>query len=153
MWGPSQEKAFTDIKNELSQSTVLTLYDPAVDTTLSADASSFGLRAVLLQKTGPNSEWKLVAYASYSMSKTECWYTQIKKLSPGLLKNSPLTLGKRFATETDHNPLVPLLSTKKPNDLPPRILPFHPQMMRFDYSISHIPRIQLHTPMYCLECL
>ena len=49
IWGPSQEQAFEQVKRELSQPTVLALYDPTAETTLAADASSFGLRAVLLQ--------------------------------------------------------------------------------------------------------
>lgn len=68
LWGPSQEEAFSLVKAELSKPTTLTLYDTAKDVKISADASSFGLGAVLLQND--NSVWRLVAYASRSMSNT-----------------------------------------------------------------------------------
>ena len=149
VWGPSQEEAVTKIKRELSRPTVLALYDPAADTILSADASSYGLGAVLLQKTNSASEWKPVAYASRSMSDTERRYAQIEKEALALTwaaeKFSTYLLGKRFAIETDHKPLVPLLSTKRLDDLPPRILRFRLRMTRFDYTISHVPGITLHT--------
>ena len=69
IWGPSQEQAFARVKEELSQPTVLTLYDPEKEYKISANASTCGLGAVLLQKTDSN--WKPVAYASRSMSETE----------------------------------------------------------------------------------
>ena len=44
---------------------------------ISADASSFGLGAVLLQKV--KGQWKPVAYASRAMTETEQRYAQIEK--------------------------------------------------------------------------
>ena len=76
-WGPSQENAFTSLKDKLSKLTTSTLYNPTANLKLSADTSSYGIGAVLLQET--NNEWQPVAYASCTMSETERHYTQIEK--------------------------------------------------------------------------
>ena len=72
LWGSEQENAFTRVKEELVKPTTLTLFNPEAEAKVSADVSSFGLGAVLLQQKG--GEWKPVAYASRSMSPTERRY-------------------------------------------------------------------------------
>ena len=62
VWGESQQHAFQEIKQELSSAPVLALYDPNLDTVVSADASSFRLGAVLMQKQ-PDASWRPVVYA------------------------------------------------------------------------------------------
>ena len=85
------------------------------ETVLSADASSNGLGAVLLQKF--EAEWRPVIFASRSMSETETRYAQIEKEALAITwacdKFSVYILGKQFTVETDHKPLVPLLSSKQ----------------------------------------
>ena len=76
-WGPSQQRAFDLVKDELSKTPVLALYDPNRETTVSADASSYGLGAVLRQRT--NGTLRPVAYASRAMTPTEQRYSQIEK--------------------------------------------------------------------------
>ena len=76
-WGQAQEAAFVQVKEELCKPTVLAFYSSSTPTKLSADASSHGLGAVLLQKV--EGEWKPIAYASRSMSETEKRYAQIEK--------------------------------------------------------------------------
>ena len=111
VWGPDQERLFAEIKQELTKPTVLVLYNPQAETKVSADASSFGLGAVLLQLD--EQMWKLVAYASRALSDTERQHAQIEK--EGLAttwaceKFSTYILGRSFVVESDHKPLVPLL--------------------------------------------
>ena len=69
LWGPNQTQAFAAIKETLSKETTLALYDPNRETKISADASSYGLGAVLLQK---EDNWRPVVFASRSMSEIEC---------------------------------------------------------------------------------
>ena len=69
MWGPAQEEAFNAIKAELANPATLALYDPATPTKISADASAYGLGAVLLQQHADL--WQPVAFASRSMTETE----------------------------------------------------------------------------------
>ena len=93
------------------------------DSKISADASSYGLGAVLLQKH--NGEWKPIAFASRSLTDTERRYAQIEKealvLTWACEKFSEYVLGKPIQLETDHKPLVPLLGKKSLDSLPPRV--------------------------------
>lgn len=147
VWGPAQEQAFAQVKEELVKPTILALYDPKAKTTISADASSFGLRAVLLQEK--EGSWKPVAYASRSMSDTERRYAQIEKEALAVTwsceKFSDYVLGCTFSIETDHKPLVPLLNTKCLNTLPPPVLRFRLRLARFDYTVSHVPGKLMYT--------
>lgn len=147
MWGPHQEQAFSQVKAELTQPTVLTLYDPRASIKVSADASSYGLGAVLLQQT--NDSWRPVAYASRSLTETERRYAQIEKEALAVTwaceKFTDYLLGCKFQIETDHKPLVPLLTTKHLDNLPPRVLRFRLRLAKFDYSVQHVPGKLLYT--------
>ena len=50
-----------------------------------------------------------------------------------------------ISVETDHKPLVPLLSTKHLDSLPPRVLQFRLRLDWFDYTIHHVPGKELYT--------
>ena len=114
-WGPQQDQAFAKVKEELAKPTVLALYDPAAETKISADASSYGLGAVLMQKE--DTQWKPVAYASRSMSETKRRYAQIEKEGLAVTwaceKFASYILGKRISIETDHKPLLPLAGNQR----------------------------------------
>lgn len=147
LWGPAQEQAFNQIKEELIKPSILTLYDPTAKTKVSADASSFGLGAVLLQEQ--DGSWKPVAYVSRAMSKTEQRYAQIEKEALAVTwaceKFVDYVLGCSITIETDHKPLVPLLNTKCLNMLPPCVLHFRLRLSRFEYTVFHVPGKLLYT--------
>ena len=125
-WGPAQEESFSRIKEEFVKPTVLTHYNPQADTKVSADASSFGLGAVLMQKKGEH--WIPVVYASRSL--TDRNYAQIEKEALAATweceKFAMYILGRQFTIESDHKPL---LNEKHLDALPPRILRFRNLIM------------------------
>ena len=147
-WGVPQEQAFFALKEALSSSEVLSLYDAESDTTVSADASSYGLGAVLRQKQ-PNGDIRPVAYISRALTETEQKYAQIEKEALAVTwaaeRFQDYLLGKHFTFETDHKPLVPLLSTKNLDEMPIRVQRFRLRLMRFSYSIYHVPGAELCT--------
>ena len=63
----------------------------------------------------------------------------------GLQKIYSLYSRKTITLETDHKPLVPLLSHKGLDSLLPRILRFHLRLMKYHYEIKHVPGKFLHT--------
>ena len=141
-WEQPQREAFASIKNLLSTAPVLALYDPNAKTIVSADASSHGIGAVLLQKQS-NEDTKPIAYISRSLSPTEERYAQIKKEALAFTwaceHLSDYLIGIKFHIQTDHKPLVPLFSMKYLEDLPIRVQRFRLRMMRFDFTIAHVP--------------
>ena len=147
-WEASQESAFTAVKQELATPTVLRLYDPNAETKISADASSYGLRAVLLQRNDSADSWKPVAYFSRTLTEPERHYAQIEKEALATTwaceKFVDYILGKRIWIETDHKPLVPLFSKKNLDQMLPRVLRFRLRLNRFDFSIHHTPGKDLH---------
>ncbi len=77
LWGTDQDRAFQQVKEKLSRPTVLAHYNPEADLKLSADASSYGLGAVLFQRE--LEFWKPVVYASRSMSETDVTTRKLKR--------------------------------------------------------------------------
>ena len=63
VWNPSHEAAFHKVKSEITKPAILCHYDPVADTTISANASSYGLGAAQLQKDHEGN-WRPVAFAS-----------------------------------------------------------------------------------------
>ena len=110
VWGPAQVESFRKVKEELTKPTVLALYNPNAKTKIRADASAYGLGAVLLQYH-EEEDWKPIAYASTSMTETEKRYSQIEKEALALVwaceKFGAYVIGKHIQIETDHNHWCP----------------------------------------------
>ena len=73
VWEAPQRKEFKEITNILTTEPVLSLYDPKLQTKISADSSSYGLGACLLQ-INEKGKTSRVSYASRTLTATERRY-------------------------------------------------------------------------------
>lgn len=140
-WGEAQAKAFKDLKEDLTSTPVLALYNANKPLKVSADTSSYGLGAVLLQRE--SEDWRPVAYALRSLTPVEQRYAQVEKEALGLTwackRFRDFLIGQYFEMETDHKLLLSLLGAQELDTLPPRIQRFRMRLMRYAYTISHVP--------------
>lgn len=145
-WGSAQKSSFSKIKQLLQKSPCLEYFDPTKRIIISADASSFGIGACLIQ-VNEQGHKKLVCYASRLLSKTEQRYAQIEREGLALTwaceKFSEYVSGIKILLETDHKPLVQVLQTKPIDELTPRLQRFRLRLMRYDYEIYYVPGKEL----------
>jgi len=108
----------------MASTPTLVLYSLHRKTMLSADSSSFGLGAALLQLV--DGVWKPVAFASRYLSSAEQQYAQIKKKALAICwaceKCHYFLAGRQFTVETDHKPLLSILDEKELAKLPVRVI-------------------------------
>lgn len=148
VWGCDQEKSLNDLKELICSAKCMAMYDATLPTVLSADASSFGLGAVLFQaqKTGHR---RPIAFASRSLTNTERRYFQIEKEALALTwaaeRFDEYIRGLNVVFETDHKPLVSLLGQMAIDDMPPRIQRFRMRLMRYLFSVQYVPGKSLIT--------
>ena len=148
LWGPSQEEAFQSLKVALSSREVLAMYNTSYRTVVSVDASSYGVGAVLRQEQ-PNKKLEPVAYISRALTPTEQRYAQVEKEALAVTwaceRFQDYLIGLHFEIQTDHKPLVSLLGSKNLDDMPIRIQRFRMRLMRYHYSVFHVPGKALNT--------
>lgn len=109
-WGSEQEKSFQWLKALATNAPTLKFYDVKKPFTLSVDASSEGMGAVLLQDERP------IAYGSRTLTDCQRWYAQIEKellaIVYGCEKFHQYVYGRDIQVESDHKPLESIF--KKP---------------------------------------
>ncbi|XP_070167571.1 uncharacterized protein [Polyergus mexicanus] len=131
------EKAFKSVLKVLTSSPCLPIFDPNRRTVASADASSYGIGAVLRQED-ETGVLRPIAYASRTLTDTERWYAQIEKEILALIwaceRLHDFVYGNFFYLKTDHRPLVPLLMTKNLDELSPRLQRMRMRLMHYDFE-------------------
>lgn len=143
-WTKTHDKCFQEVKNLLTSESVLHPFDTKLPTTLTCDASPFGVGAVLSQ-TSKDGRELTIAFASRTLTTTERNYAQIDKealaLISGVKKFHHFLYGKKFKLVTDHKPLLGLFMPNKPTPdiISPRMLRWSVILNAYDFSLEHKP--------------
>ena len=83
-WTSECAKAFQAAKEQIISASVLTHYDPTLPITLAADASAYGVGAVISHVLSDNT----VAFASHTLTTNEQNYAQLEKEALALILGS-----------------------------------------------------------------
>ena len=116
-WGNEQEQAFQQLKEVCTKTPVLAYADYEKPFRLNTDASELDLESVLYQRQ-QDGTFRVIAYASRSLSKTEKKYSAHKLEFLALKwvvmeRFSEYLYGGEFEVYTDNNPLTYVLTTAK----------------------------------------
>ena len=120
-WSQASQSSFDACKKALMSSTVLAHYDVNLPIKVAADASAYGIGAVLSHMNPDGSE-RPVAFASRTLTSSERNYSQLEKEALSLIfavkRFHQYLYGRRFTLLTDHKPLMTILGPKQ--GIPPR---------------------------------
>jgi hypothetical protein len=120
---------------------VLKYYDVNTEITVSVDASSEGLGAVLLQGG------QLVVYASRSLNQAERNYAHIEKemlaIVYGCSKFHQYVYGNTTTVETDHKPLESLFK-KSLSKAPQRVQIMMLKVQQYDLTVKYTPGKEMY---------
>ena len=137
-WGESEEESFQTLKQKLCDAPVLSYFDKTCHTQVSADASPYGLAAVLVQKQ--NGQNRIIAYASRTSSQIERKYSQTEKEALALVWSCErfhvYLYGANFDLLTDHKALEFIFPPRsKPSA---RIERWMLRLQPYRYKVIHI---------------
>lgn len=115
-WTTACEASFKEAKDQITSAGVLTHYNPKLPISLAADASAYGVGAVISHMFPDGSE-RPIAFASRTLTSSERNYAQLEKealsLVFGVKKFHRYLYGRQFTLITDHKPLTAILGPKR----------------------------------------
>jgi hypothetical protein len=145
IWRPEVHGvAFEKLKTILSSAPALAYFDPKAEVTVQADASQYGLGAVILCNGRP------VEYASRALTSTEAnAYAQIEKELLAVVfameRFHFMVYGRKVTCVTDHKPLLTICK-KSLASAPKRLQRMLLRLQKYDFDLIYTPGSQLVIP-------
>ena len=146
-WLTMHEEAFRGLKQVLQSDLALVHYDPTKKLIVAADASSYGIGAVLLHEI-PNGDkkptLKPIIHAARAFTAAEKNYPQIQRealaLTFALQKFHRYVYGRKFELQTDHQPLLAIFGNKKgiPVHTASRLQRYALILLAYDFNIRYV---------------
>ena len=114
VFGSEQKQSFAKLKQHLTEAETLGYFDVSAKTRVIAEASPYGIGAVLVQLQ--NNEQRVITYASRSLTQVERRYSQTEREALALVwaceKFHAYIYGLDFELVTDHKQLEAIFSPK-----------------------------------------
>ena len=140
-WEELHNEAYCKLKALITSAPVLKYYDVTKPVTLQVDASKSGLGAALLQ------DGHIVASGSKALDSTQSNYAVIEKellaICFGCVKLHDYVYGKHITVQTDHKPLVAILS-KPLHTLSARMQRMRMQLQNYDITAVYRPGKEMY---------
>ena len=115
-WSTKCKKALLEAKKQIASTKVLTHYDPTLPIKLAANASAYGVGAVISYRM-PDGPERPIAFASRTLTKSEKNYAQLEKealsVVYGVKKFHRYLYSWKFTLLTGHKPLTTFFNPKK----------------------------------------
>lgn len=143
VWSNACQSSFERIKKVLLSDLLLTHYNPNLPIVVAADASEYGIGAVILHQF-PDGHRKAVSHVSRTLTPAERNYSQIEKEGLALVyavkKFHKMLHGRRFTLCTDHKPLLSIFGATKgiPVHTANRLQRWALTLMSYDFTIKYV---------------
>lgn len=148
IWTDKCSEAYRKLKEQLLKKPCLAHFQPDKQLTVAADASEYGIGAVLSHKNEDGTETP-IAYASKTLTKAQKVYPQVEKEALSLVyavnKFHQYLYGRKFHLITDHKPLLAIFNPDSsiPQRTAQRLQRWALLLSNYNYAI-HFRRTNLH---------
>ncbi|PIO63148.1 hypothetical protein TELCIR_15270 [Teladorsagia circumcincta] len=142
-WSSECQSCFDQIKQTLKSDLLLAHYDPTLPLIVAAEASNYGVRAVLSQRFSDGSE-KAVYHASRALTPAQRKYSQIETEALAIVfavqKFHRFVHGRHFTLRTDHKPLISIFGSRKgvPIYTAKRLRRWATTLLNYNFSIHYV---------------